>query len=294
MHNLTIVSPNEMLFISSIFRQWFLHFFEEVNIIKELNDFNESTTYFFYCIFLIDEKFYPYLKNNYFIYQLEQHTNGRLSHHYQPMKQYVDFFYENAIMTFDYCQQNIDFLNTYLSPQAKKPILLEVPFITGKAIHKIKNHKPIDILFCGCLNNRRKRILKFLIKRYTIKVVSNTFHEDLIPYFNQSRILLNIHFYDNAILERVRIHEGLHYGLDIVSELPCEADMSCLSFYKDVVEFVPVIDNISLRSMEPLFKTIDRTINKTLMSTKKKTNLLEKLSFENFNQIMLAAIISNK
>lgn len=293
--NLVIIATKQTLFLSSILKQWFSTLYNAVSVFEELDEILPNHVYFFYCIFLIHKKWYPLLKNNYIIYQLEQHTNGNLSQHYHGMETcLIDLFYENALMAFDYCQQNVDFLESYLScSPAKKPKLLEIPFVNNfKTIITNQNSKPIDILFCGCINSRRKQILSFLFKRYRVQVVTNKFFKELIPYFRNSKVLLNIHYYDNAILERVRINEGLYYGLQIVSELPCDTDMDCVeSMYKDLVSFVPMLPStVTLRSMEPLFQAIDNSLTKKILPPSATVSeSLEKSSHESFLKHFTAA-----
>jgi hypothetical protein len=293
--NLVIIATKQTLFISSILKQWFSTLYNQVSVLEELTEILPNHVYFFFCIFLIHKRWYPLLKNNYIIYQLEQHTNGNLSGHYRNMETcLLDWFYENARMTFDYCQQNVDFLESYLScSPAKKPKLLEIPFINNfKTIITNRYSKPIDILFCGCINSRRKEILSFLFKRYRVQVVTNQFFKELLPYFSQSKILLNIHYYDNAILERVRINEGLYYGLPVVSELPCETDMNCVeSLYKDLVSFVPMMPStVTLQSMEPLFQAIDNNLKQNVLPLSATvSDSLEASSHESFLKHFTAA-----
>ena len=46
----------------------------------------------------------------------------------------------------------------------------------------------------------------------------------MVKILNQSKILLNLHFYDKGILETARLQEAVHLQTHIISEYPCEED----------------------------------------------------------------------
>merc|ERR1711871_692023 len=85
----------------------------------------------------------------------------------------------------------------------------------------LKKEKPIDILFLGTLNKRRENIIKKLQmnKNYIIEVGNYNIWNDKRDYLvNKSKIVLNIHFYENAILETTRISYLLANKAFIISE----------------------------------------------------------------------------
>jgi hypothetical protein len=53
---------------------------------------------------------------------------------------------------------------------------------------------------------------------------------------------LNIHYYENAILERVRLNEMMEYGIKIISEKPCKEDMDICKNYKSI-HFIEIINH---------------------------------------------------
>jgi hypothetical protein len=260
---IVIISPPEMLYITKIFYRFFTSQNLRTKVVSScnLNSFFETNEeknilFFVYCIFQIPDNLKRFFKKNYIIYQLEQHRNNQLSHHYEPMQKngFLKYYYKNALMVIDYCPQNISFLEKILKI---KPQFLEVP------IENLKNSvsttkKTIDLLFMGSINEKRKLILFHLSQKYNLVVVRNCFFTELTPYFEKSKILLNIHFYENAILERVRINEGLHHGLRVLSEKPCITDSQSMEMYKDIVEF---IDEIDLTNIDLLYKKIDEMLS---------------------------------
>ena len=106
--------------------------------------------------------------------------------------------------------------------------------------------KKYDILFFGAPSCRRKNIVYKLTKKFKIYLTNHVYGKELTKLINQSKILLNLHFYDKGILETVILQEGIYLKTHIISEYPCEEDMEAVEPYKDRVEFVEVIkDDLS-------------------------------------------------
>jgi len=250
---ITIVSANQMLYISSLFQNVFQSIGITCTVIltSEFNStyqaaataVDENHYYLIYCIFTINPLHLQTMASNLIIYNLEQHVNNEISRHYQGMIQDGTFecFYKKSKLNLDYCDQNIQVL---LRRANLKADLLSVPVDElSKSLTSLSKPKKIDILFVGILNEKRKTILDFLAKKYKVACIThNVFHKDLIPYFQDAKICLNIHYYENAILERVRINEALHHGLFVVSEKPNEQDEEIMQYYKHLVDFV---DNVT-------------------------------------------------
>lgn len=299
---IVIISPSEMLYITKIFYRFFTsqNLKTKVVLSTNLNSFFETNQeknilFFVYCIFQIPDNLKKNFKKNYIIYQLEQHRNNQLSQHYHSMisNGLLKYYYKNALMVIDYCPQNILFLENFLKI---KPQFLEVP-IENLKTKVSKSNKTIDLLFMGSINEKRKLILFHLSQKYNLVVVRNCFFTELTPYFEKSKILLNIHFYENAILERVRINEGLHHGLMVLSEKPCITDLQSMEMYKDIVEF---IDEIDLTNIDLLYNKIDEMLSKYELEfeerqvlLKERLNDLATLS-ENNTLTVLENVLNNK
>jgi hypothetical protein len=275
MNKIVIVSPLQMLYISKLLSRYFQTRNVECSVILnsqlEENEISDGTTYFFYCVFQIPTHLKSKFKS-FIIYQLEQHTNNKISRHYQAMLQNGDFqyYFANATLNLDYCQQNIDLMNT---AHGFNPKLLSIPMECMLHTDELlASKRQYDIVFIGCLNPKRYQIVEHLAKHFSVVVISNRFDTDLIPIFAQCKILLNIHYYDDAILERVRINEALHYGLMVVSEYPNEKDMAICEKYSEVVEFINIIPNdtnIDATVLVPLKNKITMML-KTYESKKKQ------------------------
>lgn len=253
---ITIITPPIMIYISRIFQENFHEKNIKCNIVSynniKLANYNKillqnpTHFYFIYCLHLL-----PDIENlpnqRYIIYQLEQHTNNKINHHYNKIQNILPNVYENAFKIFDYSLENINVLHKYIGV---KPNILKVPFsLKNNSIEKYQNtKKEYDIVFIGAINTRRKTILNYLQKYFSIGISSKfILGQELIDFVCKGRILLNIHYYDNAILERVRLNEIIPIGIPIVSEKPNTRDTSIISLYKDTVHFIDIIQENNIR-----------------------------------------------
>ena len=104
------------------------------------------------------------------------------------------------------------------------------------------SEKEYDVLFFGGLNDRRNKILKYLKENtdMNVRIVTNVFGDALYDIIKKSRIVLNIHFKGESLLETARIHDCIRHSTPlIISEE--SIDKSTMAEYKNIVNFVPVI-----------------------------------------------------
>jgi hypothetical protein len=224
---------------------------------------NNSLHYFLFLWLLdIDDTVIQYKR--YVVYQLEQNINNQLSRHYIQFHEThkLKRIYDNATLLIDYCRTNINVLNQYYSNTFK---LMNIP---ARYVMNRKNDSyEYDIIFIGLVNDKRNAILNRLKEKYKVLVVDNAYDEQLKQLCKKAHICLNIHFYENAILERVRLNEVLEYGIEIISEKPCQEDIDICNYYKSV-HFIEMITN----SCDELFETIERVKLETNIDAHADTN----------------------
>lgn len=181
---------------------------------------------------------------NYIIYQLEQ----------KDISNWIDAKYElsiyHSIKSFDYSQSNIEKFHDILK---KKISFFPIPLISIDSyyVNGLKNINIIptnNILFYGSLNDIRKNKLQKLNQKlypkYHIKILNNIYGDQLLYEILNSRIVLNIHFYKDAILETCRINEILSCRRQVISETPNIIDFRNYELYKDSVIFVKDSDEM--------------------------------------------------
>ena len=214
-------------------------------------------------------------KNRYYLYQLEQ-LNQNLFR-YQNVNS-IEKLIENSIYTFDYSEINLQFYPNYL----KYKIKLLTPLI--QIIPNYYINKSIDILFIGTITNRRKKILDKLQEKYNIVILEKVFGENLNNYIKISKIVLNLHAFDNSIFELFRIHDILPYNCNIISEKP-ELQNDLYSRYKSYINFIDII-NDDLSNINLLEKEINDTLDLNLYNHN-RIDFIKRLNYDNINSLKI-------
>jgi len=124
------------------------------------------------------------------------------------------YWLKKADEVWDYDEENIKVLSL-IRDDVKLHILK--PYKDWSAY--CNSPKDIDILFYGSMNAHRKRVIDALSTKYKV-VTLHTFDSLLLDrYISRSRILLNIHFYDEcALQEQARMIRWIGSPCRIVSE----------------------------------------------------------------------------
>lgn len=214
-------------------------------------------------------------KNRYYLYQLEQ-LNQNLFR-YQNVNS-IEKLIENSIYTFDYSEINLQFYPNYL----KYKIKLLAPFI--QIIPNYYINKSIDILFIGTITDRRKKILDKLQEKYNIVILEKVFGENLNNYIKISKIVLNLHAFDNSIFELFRIHDILPYNCNIISEKPeLQNDLYCR--YKSYINFIDII-NDDLSNINLLEKEINNTLDLNFYNHN-RIDFIKRLNYDNINSLKI-------
>ena len=222
--------------------------------------------------------------NKYYLYQIEQLNQD--VNRWQNVTMIANYI-ENSICTFDYSLAN----HFYYSSHIKDKFKLLYPFLEEN-IEKERNENRndnIDILFIGTVNlpdpfpKRRLNIINLLKKKYNIHVVEKVFNEELQHLLLKSKIVLNLHAYENGLLELFRIHEVMPYDVKIISEITFEH--SLIKKYKDFIDFIPII-NKDLSNIDNLFSIIDINLNDVNLNKndkKYKLDFIKNLNNNNLN-----------
>lgn len=154
-------------------------------------------------------------------FQMEQSTSQRW---FTP--KYLKILSE-SIAVMDYNTDNIKTLQTvgvstgiqYFYPVHPAPNYLDYLASVGMNLKSQRSHD-FDISFYGDINcERRAFILDALSKVFRVQVLFNVFGEDLYNALLRSKVVLNIHYYEPALLETTRICECISLGIPVVSEM---------------------------------------------------------------------------
>jgi hypothetical protein len=105
----------------------------------------------------------------------------------------------------------------------------------------IEPTKICDVLFYGDLKNKRRQaFLKVLGEHFEVRAERSLYGQDLWQAMRQARVVVNIHYYENALLESTRLCECLSLGARVISETA--TDQGQHPDWEDLLVFTPIND----------------------------------------------------
>jgi len=170
------------------------------------------------------------LPHRYISFQMEQTISSRWLN-----KQYL-MRLEDSFAVFDYSLVNIEYFKR-TTDFSRKFYYLPVDYLPG--IRREADGYEYDVVFYGDIDNdRRQAALKKLSQRFRVKILAGVFGEELYTELCRAKIVVNIHYYENALLETTRLYETLSLGRSIiVSER--STDTREEERLEELVDFVP-------------------------------------------------------
>lgn len=192
----------------------------------------EDIPYIFICAQMF-KRFPPV----YVAFQMEQTVNSRWL-----TDEYMNILH-NAYAVFDYSLENIKYFSS--DPKlASKLYYLPVDSCQEMRCNDYdSDEREYDVLFYGdARNDRRQKYLKEIGDKFNLRIVSEVFGPELYKEMNKAKIIVNIHYYENALLETTRLYETLSVSdCLIISERSCDSTEEVA--LEDIVDFVE-IDNV--------------------------------------------------
>lgn len=183
--------------------------------------------------FVICPQMFTTLPGTYIAFQMEQSVSSR----------WFDESYlrtlENSYAIFDYSSANIHFLQEK-GLSFKQIYYTPISYIPDYAA-TAPVEKEYDVLFYGDANNERRReYLAALKNKYKTKVISNQFGETLYNEIAKAKLIVNIHYYEGALLETTRIYECLSRDALVISE--SSSDIEDHKNLSNIVDFTTIGD----------------------------------------------------
>jgi SAM-dependent methyltransferase len=146
-------------------------------------------------------------------YQMEQSVSSRW---FTPA--YLETL-ESSLAVLEYALVNLEFM---AGKGVAYPHVHYLPVGADAAYmkHLPAAEKVYDVLFYGDPNSspRRRDMLDALRRHFDVRVCSEVFGLDMIEEICRARVVINLHYYENALLEMPRIQECLSLGVPVVSE----------------------------------------------------------------------------
>ena len=124
---------------------------------------------------------------------------------------------ENSFLVIDYSLQNIRFLKT---KGIGYPMVHYLPLGGVSGLVEKNIVKDIDLLFYGDSLScpRRQKLIGELQKNFTIEIINNKFGDEIREKIRRAKVVVNIHYYEDSLLEAPRLMECLSLGATLVSE----------------------------------------------------------------------------
>ena len=203
---------------------------------------SDEALYIFLVIYpRVDIEYYP---KHYVLWQTEQISSPDVNNSYytkniEVFKKALDV-YEISLRHYervDIYNQQVERRNVFYNP---------LPFYHENSPVSLRK-KTLDCLFFGTFNQRRNRILGVLKERLRAENISFEYYFDLFgekrdKMLENTKYIVNIHFYQNPSFEGSRVNIGLRYNCLCISE-DVEDDSDTKELYADVTKFTPVIND---------------------------------------------------
>ncbi len=170
------------------------------------------------------------LPEHYISFQMEQTRSSRwLTEEYMMSL-------EKSFAVLDYSRVNIRYFQL-ASEFSDKLYYTPVDYLPG--LSRDAGPFEYDVVFYGDVRNERRRsALEKLGRHFKVKILSEVFGENLYKKLSRARVVVNIHYYDNSMLETTRLYETLSLGCSmIVSERSSDSDEE--KRLEGIVDFVP-------------------------------------------------------
>ena len=238
-----ILATKHTLHIAKLIETRLKSYGSEVDIfIGEAKDFNLD--YYFVLAPQSHKRLPPGEKR--IVYQLEQ--SKRSKHFTQEYLTCLNTSY--AVL--DYSINNLEYLHTL---EIKYPHTFYLPV----GAHEYNNEyssKDFDLLFYGSYkpSPRRVKLLNVLAKNFKIKIIDEIFDSEMATIIRSSKAVINLHYFDNGLLETTRINECLSYGVPVISEASIDQN--------NYPEFVGSVIFFKEGSEKEMIKAVNYVISK--------------------------------
>jgi len=188
---------------------------------------------------VICPQIFDQLPANFIAFQMEQSVSPRWFE--PPLLEKL----QRAAKIVDYSSRNLTFLASRgISPDRLHH--LPVSYIPGfRADLKPANARHAALFYGDTNNPRRQHFIDELNPNCGIAEFARTFGDDLYREMLAAKLVVNIHYYDGAMLETTRLMECLSLGCVVVSEE--SIDMDEYGSLRDMIDFVPLGDIEAMR-----------------------------------------------
>jgi hypothetical protein len=178
---------------------------------------------------VIAPQVYNKFPNGYSVFQVEQFTSARwLSVDYIQILSQSEY-------VLDYSMHNLKVMRD-LGLDERRLFYCPIGIKDKDQAAQDWGARDIDFLFYGDPSSpRRKKILDKLSKHMPITICSEVFGEELETHLMRAKYVLNIHYYEKALLETTRICQSLSMGARVLTESSINDEEYCDLFNNRLV-----------------------------------------------------------
>ena len=211
--------------------------------------------------FVICPQMFSNLPELYIAFQMEQTVNSRWF-----TEKYFAIL-RDAYAIFDYSITNIGFLQKH-GFGMQQIYYMPIDYLKNYHSQNDQQEKKYDVIFYGDTNNaRRQSFINKIKEHYSVKIINNLFGAELLNEVRKAKVLINIHYYEDALLETTRINECLSLNsCIIVSEK--SKDFAENKYLENVVDFVDVDDAAAMLERINYWLQDDARRNKKLQANR--------------------------
>ena len=226
---------------------------------------------------------FKHLPVNFIAFQMEQSESSQW---------FTDEYFKKlnrSIAVLDYSLSNVEYLKRNLM-NPNEVFYLPIS-INKECINKYKNdvmNRKYDVVFYGDDNSpRRQNILNILKEKYKVKIINGVFGTELYKQLAEAKIVINIHYYENALLETTRLYECLSLNNNvIISERG--RDQKQHLFMEELVDFVDDGDVDALVQRIEYYLSDFNSISKKIDKNKHIIERISSTEFEHHLKTILA------
>lgn len=224
----TILSRHHCYFISKLIQKELV----KKNISSTIRDKKPKFGFKKHIHFVICPQIFEILPSNHISFQMEQAVAERW---FTP--KYFSIL-AKAKYILDYSQFNISFL---IEKGINANLINFIP------VYYYKNYFPqaeniqeeYDVAFYGDADTpRRQSFLNVISSKFNVKIITNCYGETLYNELCKAKVIINIHYYENALLETTRIYECLSLNKLVISETA--ADINLHQNLLEIVDFTEI------------------------------------------------------
>jgi len=203
------------------------------------------------------------------VFQLEQSVSSRWF-----TADYIKILNE-SVGVLDYSLENIDFL---ARKGVKYPKIHYLPIGAVEETFVDRGASKYDFVFYGdnLSSERRRLFLARLQKQYKVKICNDMFGEEMYAIIRQAKVVINIHYYEGALLETPRLSECISLGVPVLSE--GSHDQAEYPEFEDAVSFFEEgsVDGMMQAAAEMLSKidTVQETVGTAIAASATRFNFM--------------------